>query len=153
MWRKRWVLATSLVVACFVVGLISVVLIERSLHRPAAQLEMAQFERTVDLSSYGTFRGTDTIPLREVSLPAALVRLQIVLPRLSNQGNYTVTVSRDREGNDTVARAQGVATGSDPRTVLTVTLDLRTARPGRYFLSTERESDGGAYYYPLEIRN
>jgi hypothetical protein len=32
-----------------------------------------------------------------------------------------------------------------------VTLDLRTAQAGEYFLATVRGADNGTYYYPLKI--
>jgi len=32
-----------------------------------------------------------------------------------------------------------------------VTLDLRAAKPGAYFLATVRGADNGMYYYPLKI--
>ena len=36
--------------------------------------------------------------------------------------------------------------------ILDVTLDLRAARNGSYFLATVRGKDAGAYYYPLTIK-
>jgi len=32
-----------------------------------------------------------------------------------------------------------------------VTLDLRTAQTGEYYLATVRGADNGTYYYPLKI--
>ena len=40
-----------------------------------------------------------------------------------------------------------------PRLLLEVTLDLRRAQVGSYFLATVRESDNGTYYYPLKVQN
>jgi hypothetical protein len=84
-------------------------------------------------------------------LPAAVVNLQLILPRLSDPGKYTLAVFVDENSTDLVARGGGLATGADPRTILAVTLDLRAAKPGMYVLSTAREGDGGPYYYPLRI--
>lgn len=110
--------------------------------------------RELDLSGYGTTRGvgSDAVHLQAVSLPIALVHLKIILPRLSPSGHYKIAVSADRAGNDTVASGEGIATGSDPSTTLNVTLDLRKAPRGLYFLSTEQDEAGGAYYYPLKLQ-
>ena len=149
--RQRWVIAVSLA-ACLIILVISALLLERPARKPASPPQMAEVQRMIDLTNYGTYRGGDTVPLQAVSLPAALVHLEIVLPRFSDPGNYTVSVLADKQATSAVASATGVATGANPRTILKVTLDLRSARAGLYFLSTSRESEGGPYYYPLKIQ-
>jgi hypothetical protein len=156
--RRLWVMMST-AAACLVLGLI----VWRSplLHvgptvcvgnEPRA-LEQAEVTRELDLSNYVTTRGVgdDAVQLKAVSLPTALVHVDLILPRLSEAGSYTVAVSTDRRGSNIVAVGKAVAVGSDPRTTLGVTLDLRKAVAGLYFLSTEREADGGAYYYPLKV--
>ncbi len=109
---------------------------------------------TVDLFNSGTLRGPadETTPLQEVSLPSSIVHLAVVLPRFSDAGSYVVTVSRDKTGAQIVASGSGDAVEGDRGKVLVkVTLDLRAAKPGAYFLATVRGTDNGTYYYPLKI--
>ncbi len=107
--------------------------------------------RTLDLSDYGTYRGEQAPSVPVLSLPAALVKLTLILPRFSDPGNYFVVVAPDRSRRNRIASAKAVAIGADPRTLLTVTLDLRNAEPGKYVLATEREGEGGPYFYPLIV--
>ncbi len=44
----------------------------------------------------------------------------------------------------------GDAIDKDDRVSVQVTLDLRSAKPGSYFLATVRGADNGTYYYPLQ---
>ena len=108
---------------------------------------------TVDLFNAPTLRGVeeDSTPLEEVSLPAAVVQLSITLPRFSQSGQYEVTVSKDRAGKQLVAKGAGTAFEGDGKVSVRVTLDLRAAKAGAYFLATVRGSDNGTYYYPLKV--
>jgi hypothetical protein len=109
---------------------------------------------TVDLFNSGTLRGAadDTSPLQEVSLPASIVRLSVILPRFSETGSYSVNVSKDKTGSQIIATGAGDAVQKDEAKVLVnVMLDLRAAKPGAYFLATVRGTDNGTYYYPLKI--
>jgi hypothetical protein len=109
---------------------------------------------TVDLFNIGTLRGADddTTPLQEVTLPAAIVHLSVVLPRFSETGSYKVNVSTDKTGSQVVASGTGYAIEGDGGKVsVNVSLDLRAAKPGAYFLATVRGTDNGTYYYPLKI--
>jgi len=112
--------------------------------------DMAAVSQTVDLSNAGTFRGDQPAPLQAVSLPAALVRVTIILPRYSEPGRYAVSVTRDQRGSDLLARASGATSGRHDR--IEVVLDLRKSPPGAYFLSTTHEQDQASYYYPLQIK-
>jgi hypothetical protein len=109
---------------------------------------------SVDLFNAVTTRGgdDDPTPLEQVSLPSSRVNLSVTLPRFSQSGPYQVLVSRDRAGQDVVARGVGQATEADKKVKLTVSLDLQHAASGAYFLATVRGSDNGRYYYPLKIR-
>lgn len=108
----------------------------------------------VDLFDSGTTRGpaVEATPLQETSLPSSIVNLALVLPRFSDTGSYVVNVSRDRSGAQIVASGSSNAVMKEGGKVsLEVTLDLRAAQPGTYFLATIRGSDNGTYYYPLKI--
>jgi len=107
---------------------------------------------TVDLLNTGTLRGgDDPMPLQQVSLPATMVHLSVVLPRFSEAGRYDVMVSKDRSGREVVAMGAGNATALEGKVTVDVTLDLRAAKAGAYFLATVRGADNGTYYYPLKI--
>ena len=113
---------------------------------------VAVVSKTLDLSNAGTHRGDQPAPLQSVSLPTALVKVTVVLPRYSTAGRYVVAVTRDQSGSDPVAKGIGLAVADGSRELVTVTLDLRSATTGPRFLSTTREQDQASYYYPLDIR-
>jgi hypothetical protein len=112
--------------------------------------DMAAVSQTVDLSNAGAFRGDQPAPLQAVLLPAALVKVTIILPRYSEPGRYAVSVTRDQRGSDLLAKASGATGGSNDR--VEVVLDLRKSPSGSYFLSTTHEQDQASYYYPLQIK-
>lgn len=120
-----------------------------------AQMKLASgipVEARADLFDEGTLRGIEgTNRLHEASLPAAVVHLTIVLPRFSEPGRYLIRVSKDKAGNHVVAQGMGDAETFDRKTAAVVTLDLRAAPSGEYFLATVRGADNGTYYYPLKI--
>jgi hypothetical protein len=87
-----------------------------------------------------------------VSLPRALVKVTIILPRYSRPGQYTVAVTRDQTVNDPLANGNATSIGSGDREEVSVDLDLRNSQPGSYFLSTTHEQDQASYYYPLQIK-
>jgi hypothetical protein len=90
--------------------------------------------------------------LQSVSLPAALVKVTIILPRFSRPGQYAVAVTRDQTASNPLAHGDAAANGSGDREEVSVDLDLRKSKPGKYFLSTTHEQDQASYYYPLEIK-
>ena len=108
----------------------------------------------VNLYSAITTRGAGdgATPLEQVSLPAGVVNLRVTLPRYSETGSYKILVSKDRAGQQPVAKGMGVAAESNGKVLLPVTLDLRAANPGAYFLATVRGSDNETYYYPLQVK-
>ena len=112
-------------------------------------------DANVDLFTAGTVRGEGdtTNALSEVSLPAAVVKLSVTLPRFSQSGRYEVLVSRDKSGSDVVAEGTGDAIETAGKVTVAVILDLRAAKTGSYFLATVRGSDNGMYYYPVQISN
>jgi hypothetical protein len=107
---------------------------------------------TVDLWNAATYRGQQPGQLQSVELPAARVHLTIILPRFSFAGQYLVGVTRDQNGNGAVAEGAAPTSGNGAQQKVSVDLDLRSAKPGAYFLSTTHEQDEAAYYYPLQIK-
>jgi len=153
--RRRiisWAVAASLIVA-------SGIGIWEYQHSSTTQIAAVQQASTkpvnanVDLFNVGTVRGEDddTNALKQVSLPAAIVELSVTLPRFSEAGRYEVLVSRDKTGNEVVAKGSGDAVASMGKVIVGITLDLRAAKPGAYYLATVRGSDNGMYYYPVQI--
>lgn len=145
-------LAASLILACS--GGVWEYLHLHSSNQAKVQLASAEpVVANVDLFTSGTVRGEGDAmnALSEVSLPAAVVKLSVTLPRFSQPGRYEVLVSRDRSGSDVVAEGTGDAIETAGKVTVAVTLDLRAARTGSYFLATVRGSDNGMYYYPVQI--
>jgi hypothetical protein len=140
-----------LIVAAFVV------VSWRGANTPHPTDNMAAISETIDLSNAGTLRSLPSnsaqpSPLQSVLLPAALVRVTIILPRYSRLGQYTVAVTRDQTVNDQLAHDDANATGNGDREEVSVDLDLRKSKPGFYFLATTHEQDQASYYYPLQIK-
>ncbi len=125
-------------------------------HEAVEVASSAPRDANVDLFEATTARGVGTddeaAPLQEVLLPAAVVRLSVTLPRFSQSGEYRILVSTDRAGTQVIATGQGTALDVAGKTKVQVTLDLRSAKPGAYFLATVRGSDNGTYYYPLQVK-
>ncbi len=61
-------------------------------------------------------------------------------------------VAADRNGQTSLVcdGGQGVANGS--RTTVDVVLDLRSAKPGDYYLVTQLQGQDGSYAYPLRVQ-
>jgi hypothetical protein len=155
--RRRimgWAVAASLILACGVGGW--EYQHERSERDAAVQVAKSNVpvEAQVDLFNAGTLRGGDdgTNELQQVSLPAAIVHLSVTLPRFSESGRYELLVSRDKAGSQVVAKGFGDAEENAGKVGVKVTLDLRSAQAGAYFLATVRGADNGMYYYPLRIK-
>jgi hypothetical protein len=111
----------------------------------------AVIAQTVNLFDTGVVRGERPRQLQSVSLPAALIKLNIVLPRHSAPGQYLIAITRDQNGNGLVAEGNATALGSGSQQQITVALDLRSAKAGKYYLSTTREAEQASYYYPVRI--
>ena len=145
--------ALTAIIACCVLLVATVLWISGRRSRDVQPApNVAVVSRTLDLSNAGSYRGDQPAPLQSVSLPTALVKVTIVLPRYSTPGQYLVAVTRDQSGNDPVAKGIGSTVSDGSRELITVTLDLRSATTGPHFLSTTREKDEASYYYPLDIR-
>lgn len=108
--------------------------------------------KTVDLWNAGTFRGEQPGQLQSVELPAAVVRLTVILPRFSPSGQYLIAVTRKEDGTVVVAEGLAPTEAAGQQERVSVALDLRKVSAGAYFLSTTHEQDQAAYYYPLRIK-
>jgi len=149
--QKKLVFATAIAV-CVIIAAIATITRHEMANR-SLPTNAAPIAETVNLWDTGAFRGQQPGPLQSVSLPAALVRVRIILPRFSSPGRYVVAVTHDASGNGVVAEAAATAISSNGNQETVVAdLDLRRAKAGRYYLSTTHEQDQAAYYYPLEIR-
>jgi hypothetical protein len=156
--QVRVVAIASLCAACLIAGFLGA---RYWSHRQSLAVEPAPLsraasppmERTLDLTNYGTYRGAEDQPPRPpVNLPAALLHVNLILPRFSEAGPYTIMVVGDKEGNGRIAYAIGTATMVGNQTKLTVTLDLRRVRSGNYVLLTELNGQNDWYSYPLKIQ-
>lgn len=148
----RRVALTAIVAFCVLLAVTFVWLSGRTPREIGPTPNVAAVTRTVDLFNAGSYRGDQPAPLQSVSLPAALVKVTVVLPRYSTPGQYVVAVTEDQSGSNPVAKGIGPAVSDGSRELVTVTLDLRSATTGPHFLSTTREQDQASYYYPLDIR-
>ena len=143
--------------ACLIVGFVVAKYWNRqnpaASNPPAGQQASAVIDRTLDLTNYGTFRGAEEQPPKPpLNLPAAMLHVNLILPRFSESGPYTIIVVAGREGTNRIAYATGNATLVGDQTKLTVTLDLRRAKPGNYVLLTELSGQDDWYSYPLQIQ-
>jgi hypothetical protein len=149
---RRQLVLTAAVVSCLLVAAVFVALGRHRANTQDQIVARAAIPQTVDLWNAGTFRGNQPGQLQAVSLPAALVKVTIILPRYSEPGRYDIAVTRDKEGRDFLAHGNGAAVGAGDRKEVSVDLDLRKSQPGPYFLSTTHEQNQASYYYPLQIR-
>lgn len=149
--RRQRLAFTTAIAACALIA-VAVVAIRHGMDRNVSTTNTAVVAQTVNLWDSGTVRGEQPGQLESVSLPAALVRVTIVLPRHSAPGQYLVAVTRDQNGNGLVAEATATTVANGEQQEITTGLDLRKAAAGPYFLSTTHEQDQAAYYYPLQIK-
>lgn len=148
----RRVALTAIVAFCVLLAVTFVWLSGRKSRENGPTPNVAAAIRTVDLFNAGSYRGDQPAPLQSVSLPAALVKVTVILPRYSTPGQYVVAVTEDQSGSKPVAKGIAPSVSDGPRELVSVTLDLRSATTGPHFLSTTREQDQASYYYPLDIR-
>jgi hypothetical protein len=141
-------------VAGFVCLLIGLLMVKLWYHAPPRSIttQSVMVRRTLDLSDYGTYRGDAAEAQPSLALPIANLKLKLILPRLSHPGVYFVAVATDTTGQHGIARANGTSVTADQKTVVTVPLDLRAARPGNYILSTQRQGEDAPYYYRVTIQ-
>jgi hypothetical protein len=125
-----------------------------SLRRPVPQpvpQHPALATVTLDLSNRGTYRGSSPDAQPPLILPASRLSLQLILPRFSEAGPYTVSISTDRQSARGLVSTRAVAVTKEQQTLLSMQLDLSALPAGDYVLTTEHDGDGGAYYYPIHV--
>jgi hypothetical protein len=109
----------------------------------------------VDLTNEGIVRGRGDEPRRVLAtLPRKLDELHVTLPSFSPKGRYLVAILKSPSESAAIALSSASTSGTDTKVTLIVTLDLSSAKPGRYYLGTRREEQGleqAAYYYPVLI--
>ena len=152
MARRRLMVLTTAAACCCVIAVALILVARHGANPPRPVPDVAAVQVTVDLWNAGTLRGDQPSPLQSVTLPAALAKVTVVLPRYSESGKYAVAVTRDRTGNDLLAHGSATAIGIGDREEVSIDLDLRNSQPGSYFLSTTHEQDQASYYYPLQIK-
>jgi hypothetical protein len=150
--RRRRLVVASAVASCLLIIAVMVSLARYGVRKQAPATDVALVSETVNLGDAGTLRGEQPGSLQSISLPAALVRLTIILPRFSTPGQYAVAVTKDQTRNWVVSQSSATATVNGEHETVSVELDLRSAKAGAYFLSTVQEQDQAYYYYPLQIR-
>ena len=150
--RRRKAAVAGLVAACLIIAAF-IAVARYEVQKPSPASNMAIVSQTVNLWDVGTFRGEQPGQMQSVTLPAARVRLMIILPRFSPPGQYLVAVTRDQSGNGVMAEGSAAALVHGDKEAVSVDLDLRKAKSGQYFLSTTHEQDQASYYYPLQIKS
>ena len=148
--RRKRTLVTA-VVLCSLIGAVVITVARYEMHRQLPSTNVAVVSEAVNLWDAGTIRGTQPGSLQSVFLPAAVVRVTVILPRFSPPGQYAVAVTQDQNGNGVVAQRSAPATINGDHESVSVELDLRAAKAGAYFLATTHEQDQASYYYPLQI--
>src|SRR5580658_3865893 len=99
--QMRVAAVTSLCATCLIAGFLGARYWSHrqsiAVEPPALSREVSPpMERTLDLTNYGTFRGAeDQSPRPPVNLPAALLHVNLILPRFSEAGPYTIMVVGD----------------------------------------------------------
>ena len=149
--KSKKVLLLAALAACVLFGVVGLRLLTRNASAPIATIA-SPLVRTIDLYNVGTVRGVEPGRIADsVLLPAAAVKLRLILPRFSQLGPYRIAVVRDKSGKTVLAEGAGAANADGPRQVVTVMLDLRSAPSGSYLLATTHGNDEASYYYPVQI--
>jgi hypothetical protein len=149
--RRKRTLVTA-VVLCSLIGAVVITVARYEMRRQLPSANVAVVSEAVNLWDAGTIRGNQPGSLQSVFLPAAVVRVTIILPRFSPPGQYAVAVTQDQNGNGVVAQRSAPATINGDHESVSVEMDLRAAKAGAYFLATTHEQDQASYYYPLQIK-
>lgn len=143
--RKMWTVAGAL--CCMVLFAAILFRISETRH-PVAVVADVQI---LDLSLQGTVRGVAPSQPPVIRLKRNLDELRLILPLFSEGGAYSVKILADRNRNENVAEGTGTAIPAGDKMTLSVKLDLRSAEPGIYFLSTTHGAGAASYYYPVEV--
>ena len=143
--RKIWTVAAVVCCLALIVGLLS------RTFRMRLPNELATSAQTLDLSMQGTVRGSASSQSPVIQLQRNVDELRLILPIFSEGGPYSVKILADRNKEVNVAEGAGSAVPEGDKMILSVKLDLRSAKPGTYFLSTTHGTGAASYYYPVEV--
>ena len=102
----------------------------------------------LDLSLQGTVRGSASPQSPVIRLQRRVDELRLILPIFSETGPYSVKILADRNKEVNVAEGAGSAIPEGDKMILSVKLNLLSAEPGIYFLSTTHGTGAASYYYP-----
>lgn len=151
---QLFTVAVAAIAALLVVGILSFFLFRSSGARNQPVMQAAIVDQTLNLWDRGAVRGGDqeSAPGKPINLPQKMVRLQVILPRLSEPGKYTIGIAPSRNETN-IVQGSGIAAGNGAQETVTVTLDLRSAKPGVYFLTTTHDRSAASYYYPVTVQN
>lgn len=146
-WRT-WRTTLSVAAACLVLIVVGAVTWR---HQTSKSLHPTQVTTVVkvavDLSGDGVLRGKeDSTSKTQVTLPRAVVDLDLSLPYYSPAGQYRVTIRKAQE-DQPVRSASGNAVASGPHTDLQVRLDLRDLNAGNYLLGTTHDGEPTYFYH------
>jgi len=108
--RRKRTLVTA-VVLCSLIGAVVITVARYEMHRQLSSATVAVASETVKPVGCGYDpRQTSQAPCNLCFLPAAVVRVTIILPRFSPPGQYAVAVTQDQNGNGVVAQRSAPAT-------------------------------------------
>jgi len=110
--------------------------------------QLPEVQVVLDLRKRGISRGVDSRQVEALSLPKGRLKLSTYLPFGSEEGNYEVRISGQR---DQVVTAKGRAAMKNRINVLTVMIDTTAFEAGRYSLAI-RETGWGWFRYPLQVK-
>ncbi len=146
--RRRVTWGTIAAVACLAAIL---VFWRLRVFRERVPVQTAQI--LINLYNYEVQRGAgQQMNIQLPPLPRALDDLQIVLPRFSEPGTYTVAVFPLKNSEAALVSATGHTVADGEKLELRVRLNLSDELSGDYKLGTRLEGEGLVYYYPLTIR-
>ena len=135
---------------CLLVGFVVANVWDRK-HPAVVQAQSAELHRTLDLSQYGTYRGDQPASNPPLHLPAALVSLELVLPRLSPPGAYSIMVAAGRKR----PQSCGMRNSNFGR-IRSTDGGHRVSRPPKrstrqLHLATQLRGEDAPYTHPLQI--
>ena len=84
-------------------------------------------------------------------LPRKVDNVRIILPRFSDEGQYTVAVLKSRDADSALALAKASTVKNGQRLLLIIRLDLSRAAPGSFLLGTRLDGGDQIFYYPLRV--
>jgi len=144
--RATWIAVAAAAILVVVFG--AAWWIQRN--RQPGPVEMAQV--TLNLSDLDAKRdvGQDH-PIRLHPLPRKVDGVRIILPRFSDEGQYTVAVLKSKDTGTALAVAKAPSVKNGQQLLVSVQLDLSRAAPGTYLLGTRLDGGDQIYYYPLRV--